>query len=100
MSNTLLAQSVNNDIDYGTMVGWGTVDIKTHILNITNVVMSLILIVGLIVTLIGLIKVLRAWAHKDTAAIAKSGFTLFIGLIPIVIVIILYSVAANVVRSY
>lgn len=92
-----LGDTVNEGLDYGTIVGWGTQDLKTTIMNIVNIIMGFLGIVAILIILYGGFQWMTAGGNDDKVASAKH--TITAGVVGLVVVIGAYAIASFVVRS-
>lgn len=92
-----LGQSINEGLNYGTIVGWGTQDLKTIIFLVINVIMGFLGIIAVIIILAGGFKWMTAGGNEEKVAEAKK--LIIAGIVGLAIVIGAWAIAAFVVQN-
>lgn len=92
-----LGGTVNEGLGYGTIVGWGTQDLKVTIMNVVNIIMSFLGILAILIVLTGGFKWMTAGGNDDKVAEAKK--LIVAGIVGLAIVLGAYAIASFVVRS-
>ena len=92
-----LGDTVNGGLSYGTIVGWGTQDLKVTIMNVVNIIMGFLGIVAILIILYGGFQWMTAGGNDDKVGSAKH--TISAGVVGLVVVIGAYAIASFVVRS-
>ncbi len=92
-----LGTTVNEGLGYGTIVGWGTQDLKVTIMNVVNIIMGFLGILAILIVLTGGFKWMTAGGNDDKVAEAKK--LIVAGIVGLAIVLGAYAIASFVVRS-
>lgn len=92
-----LGETVNSGLNYATIVGWGTQDLKTTIMLVINVIMGFLGLVAVIIILWGGFKWMTAGGNEDQVGEAKK--LIIAGVIGMAVVIGAYAIASFVVQS-
>lgn len=92
-----LAQSLDLGIEYGSLTGLGTRDLRETIAAIINVALSLLGIVAVVIVLIGGFTWMTAGGSEEKTGKAKQW--IFGGTIGIAIILSAYAIARFVLRS-
>lgn len=92
-----LGESVNSGLNYATIVGWGTQDLKTTIMLVINIIMGFLGLIAVIIILAGGFKWMTAGGNEEKVAEAKK--LIIAGIVGMAIVIGAYAIASFVVQS-
>jgi len=92
-----LGKVVNEGLNYGTIVGWGTQDLKTVVFLVINVIMGFLGIVAVVIILWGGFQWMTAGGNEDQVGSAKK--TIIAGVVGLAIVIAAWAIAAFVVQN-
>lgn len=92
-----LGGTVNSGLNYATIVGWGTQDLKTTIMLVINIIMGFLGLLCVIGIVFGGFKMMTAGGNEDQAAGGKQAIVA--GVIGLFIVIGAYAIASFVVQS-
>ena len=92
-----LGAQINGNLDYGTITGLGTRDIREVIMTIINVILGFLSIVAIIITLWGGFKWMTAGGNEDQIGEAKK--MIIAGVVGMAVIFASYAVALFVVRS-
>ncbi len=92
-----LGETVNKGLNYATIVGWGTQDLKTTIMLVINIIMGFLGIIAVIIILAGGFKWMTAGGNEEKVAEAKK--LIIAGIVGLAIVIGAYAIASFVVQS-
>lgn len=92
-----LRKTVNQGLNFGTIVGWGTQDLKTVIMLVINIIMGFLGIIAVIIVLAGGFKWMTAGGNEEKVAEAKK--LIIAGVVGLAIVIGAWAIAAFVVQQ-
>jgi len=84
-------------LNYGTIVGWGTQDLKTVIFLVINVIMGFLAIIAVIGILYGGFQMMTSGGNEDQSAMGKKAISA--GVIGLAIIIGAWVIAAFVVQN-
>ena len=92
-----LAQALDLGIEYGTLTGLGTRDVRETIAAIINVALSLLGIVAVVIILIGGFTWMTAGGNEEKTEKARK--MIFAGIIGLAIILSAYAIARFVIDS-
>lgn len=92
-----LGKTINGGLNFGTIVGWGTQDLKTVIMLVINVIMGFLGIVAVVIILWGGFKWMTAGGNEEQVGESKK--LIIAGVIGLAIVIGAWAIAAFVVQQ-
>jgi hypothetical protein len=92
-----LGETVNRGLNYGTIVGWGTQDLKTVVFLVINVIMGFLGIIAVVIVLWGGFQWMTAGGNEEQVASGKK--TIIAGVVGLAIVIGAWAIAAFVVQN-
>lgn len=93
----VLAQDLDLGIDYGTLTGLGTKDLRETVASIINVALSLLGIVAVVIILAGGFMWMTAAGNEEKLEKAKQ--LIFGGIIGLAIILSAYAIARFVINS-
>ena len=92
-----LGDTVNMGLNYSTVVGWGTRELRETIMLVVNVLMGFLGILAIIGIVYGGFKMMVAGGNEEEVATGKKAMVA--GVVGLFIVIAAYAIAAFVVQS-
>ncbi|MDO8560200.1 MAG: hypothetical protein Q7S23_04190 [bacterium] len=92
-----LALTVNEGLSYGTIVGWGTQDLRTTIIMIINALLGFLGVIAVLIILGGGFKWMVSGGNEEKVAEARR--TVTAGILGLAIMFMAYAIASFVVQS-
>lgn len=92
-----LADTVNQGLRYGTIVGWGTQDLRATIMLVINIIMGFLGIVAVVGVFFGGFKYMTAGGNEEQAAGGKK--VMVAGVVGLAIIFGAYAIASFVVQQ-
>lgn len=92
-----LANTVQGSLNFATIVGWGTQDLRTTIMLIINIILGFLGIIAIIIVLYGGFKWMTAAGNEEQVGEAKK--IIIAGIVGLAIIFAAYSIASFVVTQ-
>lgn len=92
-----LGPTLNLGLNYSTIVGWGTRELRTTIMLVINIIMGFLGVIAVVGIVYGGFKYMTAGGNEEQAAGGKQ--TIIAGVIGLAIILAAYAIAAFVVSS-
>ena len=92
-----LGETVNKGLNFGTVVGWGTQDLKTVIMLVIYIIMGFLSIIAIIGIVYDGFKIMTAGGNEDQAGGGKKAIAA--GVIGLLIILAAWAIAAFVVQN-
>lgn len=92
-----LGATINRGLNYSSVVGWGTRELRATIMQIVNIIMGFLGVLAVIIILYGGFKWMTAGGNEDQVGEAKK--LIIAGIIGMAVIIAAYAIAAFVVQS-
>jgi len=92
-----LALTVNEGLSYGTIVGWGTQDLRTTIMMIINTLLGFLGVIAVLIILGGGFKWMVSGGNEEKVAEARR--MIISGIIGLAVMFMAFAIASFVVQS-
>lgn len=92
-----LSATVNQGLNYATIVGWGTQDLRTTIMLIVNILMGFLGIIAVLIVLFGGFKWMTAQGNEEQVGEAKK--MIIAGIVGLAVIFAAYAIASFVIQQ-